>query len=289
MKKTLFVSITLLLVLGLASCNVFDWMEPTTDHFDRCKGLNDKGDYEAAVAECEKADPDGVDLEVQLELADASLGTLGVSISFLSDVFLEAAEGTDTILALAESLIGAGYLNWENHADKIEYAVKAVEAIDRYGTLLKSNAEYCRATYYVENPTTECAQIAAFYSTLARVCLVSATMAYADIGPNGNHNGKITKAEVCNPANAACATSTCIGVTCEGMDSDDAGIAGEALALLVADLSSLDLPGLQEAVDEMVDIDIWVPGEGFKKIWDAAAEPYQADGGRNIIYTMARD
>ncbi len=297
MKNTFSVLLFLFIILSVSSCNVFDWMEPTTDHFDRCKGLNDKGDFEAAIKECEKAD--GTDPEVQLELADARLATLGVGIEYLSDIFLNSADGTTTIVSLAESLINIGSINWENHDEKMEYANDAIEAVDNYGEILKKNHAYCEEVYYVTNPAVECPQIAAFYSTLARVSLVSATLAYADIRPDtGNQNGKVEKRDVCNPDNANCTNGKlCVNDPaspfytgdCEGMLSADAADAGDALVTLTSDLGALNLPGLEDAVDEMVGIEVWDPISGtYQKITASGMDTYRADAGRDILRSIAR-
>ncbi|HOW16793.1 MAG TPA: hypothetical protein PK443_03690 [bacterium] len=303
MKNTFSVLLFLFMILSVSSCNVFDWMEPTTDHFDRCKGLNDKGDFEAAIKECEKADPDGVDPEVQLELADARLATLGVGIEYLSDIFLNASDGTTTIISSAESLINIGSINWENHDDKMEYANDAIEAVDNYGEILKKNHAYCEEVYYVTNPAVECPQIAAFYSTLARVSLVSATLAYADIRPDtGNQNGKVEKRDICNPSNTNCVTATqtwaCVndpadgpfynGKTCEGMLPEDAISATDALYTLTTNLSALNLPGLEDAVVDMVGLKVIDPSDGIEKEIIDMTPKYRADAGRDILRSIAR-
>lgn len=287
MKKACTIALSLLVLLSLSNCNVFGWMEPTTDHFDRCRSLNDKGDYEGAIAECEKADPNDENLEVQIELADAHLAALGVRIAALSDIFLNASEGTDTILSLAESLITVGSINAENHDESILHATEAYDAFKAYGRLL-----------IAEDPD-DGPVVAAFYKTLAAVSVVSVTMAYADI-LSASPNGLIEKADVCNPANTNCVTATqvtmCIndpadvpfynGTTCEGMPADDAEIAAGKLIDLGEDLATMDLPNLEEAVQDLIDITVLEPGGGSKKISESG---YQTDAGRELLRSIARD
>ncbi len=286
MKKACTIALALFVSLSLSNCNAFGWMEPTTDHFDRCRSLNDKGDYDGAIAECEKADPNDENIDVQLELADAHLAALGVRIAALSDIFLNASEGTETIVSLAESLIEVGSLNAENHDASIVHATEAYDAFKNYGDLL-----------VVQDPA-DGPEIAAFYKTLAAVSVVSVTMAYADILSTAP-NGLIEKADVCNPLNTNCVTATqvtmCIndpaspfysGVTCEGMPADDSEIAAGKLIDLGNDLAAMNLPDLEEAVKDLIDITVLEPGGGSKKISESG---YQTDAGRELLRSIARD
>ncbi len=286
MKRVLFVSLALSAAIGITGCNVFDWVEPSTDHFDRCKALNDKGDYDGAIAECEKADPDGADLDVQLELADAHLAALGIRIDKLSEVFLNGTTGgTSTIVELAESIIAAGVITVEKHNDSITHATQAFEKFQIYGTLLVANDPK-------DGPT-----IAAFYNTLAGVSVVAVTMAYADIMQNGNHNDKVDKSDICNPANVNCAPTSlhfCVNdpthtgyvATCEGMDPADAAVAADALEKLGVNLSALDLPNLEDAVNEMANLTVLDPISLLPvQIKDSS---YKDDAGRDILRSIAR-
>jgi len=287
MKRVLFVLLTLSIATGMYGCNVFDWAEPTTAHFDRCKGLNDKGDYDAAIAECEKADPNEENADVQLELADAHLAALGIRVSALSDVFLNgSSDGLNTILGLAESVIAAKAITIENHDASIIHATKAFDKFRAYGELLSA-----------EDPTGG-PEVAAFYDTLAGVSVIAVTMAYADIMPTGNNDGHVDKSDICNPDNPNCKdaqTNMCIddpnatlgynGITCEGMLQSDAAVASDALQKLGVNLAALDLPSLESAVNQMVNLSINEPGVGLIKIGNSN---YKTDAGRDILRSMAR-
>lgn len=284
MKKTINLLFVLLFAVAMSSCNAFDFVDPDLNSLDRCKSYNDAGDYDSAIAACTDADPDGTNEEAQLELADASFGALGINIQSLSTIFLNQTGGTITLVDLAESILARASVNRDNAVQSKEYAQNAVDAMDRYGAL--------------HNDTLEEKRVGVFYSLLARVCQVSLLMAYADID-SPVPDGRVTKADICNPTQVDCAASsvvTCTGTRCEGMDSTDTGTAADSMMELV---SLLDTPASEgglpsnldvDAVTDMVNITIPYPGTNIPTpITDFATDAFKPDAGRRILLEIARD
>ncbi|MEI6080732.1 MAG: hypothetical protein WCQ53_08885 [bacterium] len=280
-------AISVFSLLLITSCNVFSPIDTSGSSLEACKDLNDKGDYEAAVKACQDAvTANPTDQEAQLELADSSLSALGINIKALSDVFLKSSNGTITITQLAESIIAAGKINNENAVASKTHAQEAIAAFDSYGALL------------VAQGSADAAKVSAFYSTLSRLCYVSLLMAYADVGPNGDHNGLVEKRDICSSPTGCdaviAAGGMCVNsiIPCDGMDNGDALEAANTLLGISTQLSTLGLGDLQKAVDSMTAI----------KVPDPAAIPpfsttvalvnlgaaYKADGGREMLRQIAR-
>lgn len=266
------------LLLTISTCNIFEPIDVSVNHLDRCKGFNDKGDYIDAVKECQAADPDGIDPEAQLELGDASLSAIGISIKQLSDVFLQSTQGYVTIVNLADSVIAAGKVNTSNAEEAKAYAKQAVTAFDNYGALLGGSAASV--------------QVAAFYSTLVRVCYIALLMAYADIG--GDQNGHVTSNEICSAA--TCGTPMCINNIsspfyngpCGGMSDADAAEAGQTIIEMNAKLTKLGLGDLQKAVEDMGGIQVANPETGTYVLIQNMPTAYKSDSGRQILWEMTQ-
>jgi hypothetical protein len=286
MKKIISLLILLLALSTTYSCNAFDWMDPNGNTFDRCKSLNDAGDFEGAIAACTDADPDGTNVEAQLELADAGLGAVGIDLDSLSEVFLKTGTGTITIVDLANSIITKGRLNDGNKSN----AQNAVTAFDRYGSLLVQR----------EN-TLESKQVSVFYQMLARICQIAVLMAYSDVGAT-IPNGQVTREDVCNQNLPNCAvgsTTICqhAGEDCQGaggLDDADAKIAADAMVGLVALLQTPaeegGLPGNLDlkAIEDLVAITIPDPDNpGTNIAIQLVGAAYKADAGRRILLEIA--
>ncbi len=286
MKKFISLLILLLVLSTTYSCNVFDWMDPNGDSFDRCKSLNDAGDFEAAVEACQDADPDGTNEEAQLEIADASLGALGIDLKALSDIFLKTGTGTITIVDLANSLVAKAMIN----ADNKENAQDAVTAFDRYGALLVQR-----------DGTLENKQVSVFYSMLARICQIAVLMAYSDIAAD-IPSGEVTREDICNPDLATCAVDSaamCLASAqdCQGaggLDGTDAALAATTMLDLIALIntpaedgglpSSIDLT----AVEDLVGIAVPDPdAPGTMTTIELVGAAYKADAGRRILLEIA--
>lgn len=283
MKNPISILFILFFAGSISSCNVFDWADPNINSLDRCQSLNDAGDYAGAIEACQDADPDGVNVDAQIEIADASLGILGINIKSLSNIFLNEEGGTITMVSLAESVLAAAKINKENASQSKEYAENAVIAMDRYGALLGN--------------TLEERQVAVFYSLLARVCQISVLMAYADIDSPAP-DGSITRADICTPSEAECAVDSatiCTGTKCNGMDRGDAGVAADGMTGLVTLLSTpASEGGLPSNLDtgvisQMVGVLVRDPGTGtLTPIQDFIISAYKPDAGRRILLEMAR-
>jgi tetratricopeptide (TPR) repeat protein len=270
-----------MLFLGsLAGCNMFSPLEVSRDALDSCKALSDNGQFTEAMEECQKAiDADPTNMEAHLEFADASLASLGIDIATLSDIFLNKTDGTDTIIALAEGILAQARITQENKTQSLTTAEDAITAFDNYGILL-----------IAENPT-DGPQVASFYRMLARLCNLTILMAYADLGPNGDASGTITKAEICGDAscgNPICESST---TDCKGMDNADALSAGNLIKEIKDSLASIGLPDVQKSVEEMSDI--LVPDPDAlpiidEKPIDQIAPGFWGDAGRQILFDIAR-
>jgi len=283
MKNLISVLFVLFFAGAMSSCNAFDFIDPNFNSLDRCQSMNDSGDYAGAIEACNEADPEGVNVDAQIELADASLGVLGINIQSLSNIFLNATGGTITIVDLAESVLAKAKINKDNATQSKEYAENAVVAMDRYGALLGN--------------TLEEKQVAVFYSLLARVCQVAVLMAYADID-SATPDGRVTRADICNPDQADCnisSTTICTGTKCDGMDRTDAGTAADSMTGLVTLLhtpaeegglpSNLDVEAISEMVGVLVDDpDTHTP----TPIQDFIASQYKPDAGRRVLLEMAR-
>jgi len=284
MKKLITILFVLFFAGSMYSCNAFDWMDPNINALDRCQSLNDSGDFAGAIEACNDADPEGTNVDAQIELADASLGALGINIQTLSQIFLNKSGGTITIVDLAESLIKKSMINKENAEQSKKYAQKSVDAMDRYGALIGN--------------TLQDKQVAVFYSLLARVCQVAVLMAYADI-ESATPDGKVTRDDICNPDQPNCAAGAaniCNGVACEGMHSSDAGVAFVSMLNLVI---LLDTPasegGLPSgidigAIDAMLDISFVDGGVSYNIRTAPGLIPsaIRDDAGRKVLLEMAR-
>jgi len=280
MKKIIGLVILLLALSTTYSCNVFSGID-SGNSFDKCKSLNDSGDYAGAIAACQAADPDSTNVDVQLELADASLGALGIDLKTLSDVFLNKSTGTITIVTLANDIITKGMLNSDNKSD----AQDAVTAFKRYGALLVQ-----------QSPTLQNKQVAVFYTLLADLCQVAVIMAYADIAAV-HPAGQVTSADICNPNNPDCNSSTtlCFDSTenCQGtggLDPTDAGIAATAMLELVSLLSTpASEGGLPsnlniKAISDLVGVTVPDPANPGNLITiDLIGAQYKPDAGRRIL------
>jgi hypothetical protein len=269
---------SLFVLFTLSSCNFFSPLDSGGSSLEKCKGLADAGDYAAALVQC----------EAHLEYADASLASLGMNIAQLSDVFLKSSGGTTTITSLAESLLAAQKMTVENTTTSKQHARNAITAFDNYGTLLSAQDP-------AKGP-----EVAAFYKTLSRLCLISVIMAYADL--NGNQDGEITRTEICNGSNAACLGTAGIPVcvndpadvlyttTCEGIDDTDAAEAATALEGIKDALPAFfdSNAALKDAVDSMSSLTIIDPSDMTTKTVDLMAAAYKGDAGREILRQIAR-
>jgi hypothetical protein len=230
------------------------------------------------MEECQSAiDANSNNTEAHLEFADASLASLGIDIATLSDIFLNKTDGTDTIVALAEGILAQTRITQEKKTQSLTTAENAITAFDNYGAL-----------FIAENPT-DGPQVAAFYSMLARLCNLTILMAYADLGPNGDQNGSITKAEICG--DATCGSPICESSTtdCKGMDNADALKAGNLIKEVKDSLPSIGLPDVQKSVEEMSNILIPDPDAAMTlKPIDEIAPGFWGDAGRQILYDIAR-
>jgi len=283
MKKLISLLFVLLFSVAMSSCNAFDWMDPNINTLDRCQSLNDTGDYAAAIAACKDADPDGTNVDAQIEIADASLAVLGINIQSLSNIFLNKSGGTITIVSLAESIIAKAKINKDNAVQSKLYAQQAVDAMDKYGALLGN--------------TLQDKQVAVFYSLLARVCQVAVLMAYADI-ESATPDGRVTRADICNTDQATCDINSviiCTGTVCDGMDRTDAGTAADSMTglvnLLNTPASEGGLPSSLDtsAIGDMVTILVTDPNTGLPTpIEDFMHSTYKADAGRRILLELAR-
>ncbi len=283
MKNPISILFVLFFVGSISSCNAFDWLDPNINALDRCQSLNDAGDYEGAIEACKDADPDGINVDAQIELADASLAVLGINIKSLSNIFLNEDGGTITLVDLAESILTSAKINRDNSTQSKEYAQDAVDAMDRYGALLGN--------------TLEERQVAVFYSLLARVCQISVLMAYADID-SSTPDGLVTRADICTPSEAECAIDSvtiCTGTKCNGMSRTDAGTAADGMTGLVTLLSTpASEGGLPSSLDtgvisEMVGILVKDPGTGtLTPIQNFIVSAYKPDAGRRILLEIAR-
>ena len=286
MKKLISLLILLLALSTTYSCNVFDWMDPNGNSFDRCKSLNDAGDYEGAIAACKDADPDGTNADAQLELADASLGAVGIDLKSLSDIFLKKGKGTITITALADAIIAKARLTADNKSN----AGDAVTAFFHYGALLVQQSN-----------TLENKQVAVFYNMLAELCQVAVLMAYSDIGGR-NPNGQVTREDICDQSLPDCAVGSvtlCTGATedCQGaggLSQADAKVAADAMINLVTLLntpasegglpSSLDT----KAIDDLVGTTVPDPdNHGTLITIELIDAKYKPDAGRRILLEIA--
>jgi len=287
MKKLVSLFIFLFSLSIISSCNVFDWADPNIDALDRCKSLNDSGDYEGAIAACNDADPDGTNPDAQIEIADASLAAVGIDLKTLSDIFLQKNGGTDTIVSLANGIIAKGRINKDNATVSKKYVQDAVDAFDKYGALLGSS--------------TEDRQVAVFYAMLSRICQVATLMAYADIG-SAVPNGDVTLADICNPDEPTCAASSpimcvpalCVtSACCDGMASADAGVAADAMLELVDLIDSGVLPSKLDtkAVSDMVNTEVPDPDTATPvtiKDLVATKPAYKPDAGRRILFEIVK-
>lgn len=277
-KNSLAIFTTLLLIFLLSSCNFFDFMDPNINHFDRCKSYNDKGDFQKAIEACEKADPDGENVDVQLELADALLGSIGIGIEDLSDVFMNEVTSTNLIVSLANSIINRGLVNQENGVQSRLNAEKATNTFDIYGALLGNDLES--------------RQVATFYSLLSRLCQVALLMAYSDIDAD-NPNGEITADDICRAGVAGCeqgAATICTGTTCEGMSTEDAAVVAETMLELKGVLSIAPEDGgipielNTGSVEDMIDIEVLIGGVPVPI--SLVPTNMKADAGRNMLLQM---
>lgn len=280
------ITISLFLLFTITSCNLFSPIDSSGSSLDKCRGLSDAGAYEDAIKACEDAVTENPNnMEAQLELADVNLAALGINIKALSDIFFKSSTGTLTIVSLAESIIAAGKITIDNSAVSKDHAKDAIVAFDNYGDLLKADG------------TTESAQVAAFYSTLARLCYLSLLMGYADVGTNGDHNGLVDKVDICSGPTCGLLPAMCINSIslCGGMENSDALEAANTINEIKDKLASLGLGDLQAAVDEMSATTIPDPTTGFTTtvlissfFTNPAYDTYKADAGREILRVMAR-
>lgn len=201
------------------SCNMFNFLEPTGDHFDKCKNLADKGSYAKAIEECSKADPAGVIPDVQIEKADAMLSLIGFSLIDVSNVFLNtesnnADKNFNLILAMAEDLIDRK--NIIKPFEK-ELGWSAIETFDKGGV--------------------------PFYSVIARICYISLIMASSKSDGRGRVEGgsDIYKEDICNDSSCSL---ICLenedNENCDGIVYEDANRVGIAILDIIA-LGSGDL------------------------------------------------
>jgi len=254
--------------LFLTGCNFLDWAEPSSNHFDRCKALADNGDYEGAIVECNLADPDSVDVNVQTELGDIYLSSVGISLRELKPMFQTAGGNTALIVELANSII-------ENNGAvtdlEVEHAVNAIDSFDVGGNI--------------------------FAQAISRIALVAVLIAQTDSDGVGSAtyegNGVIDEEDVCGVANCA---SICIeGVTdtsCDGMDGTSAGVAYTILLDVIGTVSSLVSDGIQvDPVEAILATPIPNPatlGVGTITIGDAAGDTAD-DAARALFYKIVKD
>ena len=283
MKRTITLLSLVIAIGALPSCNAFDFVDPDLDSLDRCKSMNDSGDYAGAIEACMEADPTGTNVDAQLELADARLAVLGINIKSLSKIFLQQGSSTNTIIDLAEVVIAEGRIGRDNAVQSKKYAEEAVAAFDNYGALLGN--------------TLEERQVAVFYSLLGRVCRVAILMAYADID-SSHPDGRVTRADICNPDQPTCATTSvtiCTGTACNGMNRTDAGTAADTLIGLV-DLintppsegglpSNLNIGAISDMTGILVDDPV---SHTLTPIQDFMLSTYKPDAGRRILLEIAR-
>ena len=281
MKKLISLLILLLALSTTYSCNVFSGID-SGNSLDKCKSLNDQGNFEDAIAACKDADPDGTNSDAQIELADASLGAVGINIKALSDVFLKKGSGTITIVNLANDLITKAMLTADNKSN----AQDAVTAFDHYGALLVQ-----------QSPTLQNKQVSVFYSILARICQVAVIMAYADIS-SASPVGQVTVGDICNPSLADCAVGSvklctdssedCKGTG--GLSPADASLAATTMlnliTLLQTPASEGGLPSSidTKAISDMIGVTVPDPSNPGNMITiDLIGSQYKPDAGRRIL------
>ena len=283
------ITTSLVVLFLIAGCNLFSPLDPGGSSLDKCKTLNDAKNYSDAITACEdavKEQPNNVD--VQLELADVNLASLGINIEELSNVFLNSSTGTVSITQLAESIIAVGNITLANATASKAHAKEAIDAFDAYGALLISQG------------VTNANQIATFYGVLARLCYVSVLMAYADIGPNGNHDGLIEQSDICSTAACNVPGQICLNDyaaplgPCGGMDNGDALEAAATIDAIKNKLATMGLGKLQQTIDAMASKTFPLPptftttGSILDFFTNPAYSAYEADAGREILREMAR-
>jgi len=288
------ITTSLVVLFLIAGCNLFSPIDPGGSSLDKCKSLNDEKSYEDAIKACEDAvKEDPKNIEAQLELADVNLAAIGVNIKELSDIFLNSSAGTVSITQLAEGLIAVGNINMANAVISKLHAKEAITAFDAYGALLISQG------------VTNANQVATFYGVLARVCYVSVLMAYADLGPNGNHDGLIDKMDICSTAPCLVPGTICMNDystpwgPCGGMDNGDALEAAATIYSIKDELKTLGLGKLQQTVDAMASKVFPIPtntvppisftsGSILDIFTNPAYNPFEADAGREILREISR-
>ena len=257
-----FILLSTVFSMLLASCNVFDPFEPNSNHFDRCKFEADKGNYDDAISECNKAleeaesaNDTNQQVLIQTELGDIYLAKSGITLKALAEVFSSDANGASPVVALVNSIIananegdGTGIDDEGNPtkgitAHNIEYAEKAIDAFDSAAsTGLYSD----------------------FAGLMARVCYIALVLAYTDNdGINSSKdNGQLEPEDICDNGNdcqvsVAGQNTFCMNSgstnTCNGMSDTYAGKIANMFLTMGDELASLGIKAdIGKATDALV-------------------------------------
>jgi len=288
MKKIINLLLVMLFAVGMSSCNVFDPIDPDLNKLDRCQSYNDAGNYDAAIEACDAVIADDpTNISAQLELADACLGSLGINIQTLSNIFIQKSGQTITLTSFADSILKKASISKVNGKVSRQRAQIAVDAMDSYGALLTAGG----------SPTLEQKQVATFYSLLARVCQVSVLLAYAHIDA-GSTGTAVLKADICDPTVVGCdgnpLTPICLS-NCGGMSDADAGTALDTMVKLVDYIKRPAADGgLPTGIDvgnvsTVLDVPFISDGLGYNIFTDAALLPsaIKSGAGRRLLLEMA--
>jgi hypothetical protein len=251
-----------------SACNMFSLVEPDSQHLDKCRALADSNDIDAAIEECNQADPAKTDGVVQTELGDLYLRKAGVTLENLSNIFFQKDKGTDIIRALAESILK---IHGKVTAEDKTSAASAVTAFSLSGN--------------------------DFYSTLARLSHIAVLIAYTDNDSRGTGeaDGIISKADICS---AASCSTLCIELpdnsVCGGMIYEDAAVVYSELIKISTFIASLtnnkdSLAGKMSAVDSLLNKPVPDPANPGSTIpFKQYSGANDGDVARLVIYQMAK-
>jgi hypothetical protein len=264
MKKLILL---VLLIFVLPSCNMFDPIEPTGNHFLRCQNLSDKGKYEKAIEACRKADPDGTNEEVQVEIADIYLTMGGFTLGHIAEVFLNTSSNKDENFSLFRNLAEKILENNPN-VSSVEktWSLNAIEAFDNTGK--------------------------EFHKVLARVCYVATILASTKSDDRGSNEnlGKIYEEDVCN--DASCQTiceENENNTACDGITYQDAALVATAMEEMV-DIGEegydFGIENLNDFLGSFLEVEIDFGGD-IRTI-KTAEEDRKGDVARQILMDMAR-
>lgn len=264
MKKLILLG----MIVFIGSCNMFDPIEPTGDHFLRCQNLSDKGKYEKAIEECRKADPNATNEDVQVEIADIYLTMIGFTLDHVAEVFLntsnDAEENFNLFRDLAEKILED---NATVTATEKTWALNAIEAFDNTGK--------------------------EFHKVLARVCYVATILASTKSDDRGSESnpGKIYEEDICNDASCStiCEENT-NNTVCDGVTYQDAALVATAMEEMV-DIGeegyNFGIENLNDFLGSFLEVEIDFGGGDIRTIKTADANR-KGDVARKILMDMAR-